>query len=154
MFTQQVEWADISYLHHGYQIWPQSGSDWPQMGQIRKIFRSDLVHFGAVRQNVLNLIWKISRICPIWGQFDPLWDQILPPCCKPPCGRHTASGASPPAGRNNYACSLCVFIVFHNSLHSLGFFCPLLSYTCCVRLVWSGVKVIFMLELNTDSIKT
>ena len=32
---------------HGYQIWPQSGSDWPQMGQIREIFRSDSVHFGA-----------------------------------------------------------------------------------------------------------
>ena len=42
--------------NHGYQIWPQSGSDWPQMGQIREIFRSDSVHFGAVRQNVLNLI--------------------------------------------------------------------------------------------------
>ena len=41
---------------HGYQIWPQSGSDWPQMGQIREIFRSDSVHFGALRQNVLNLI--------------------------------------------------------------------------------------------------
>ena len=41
---------------HGYQIWPQNGSDWPQMGQIREIFRSDSVHFGAPRQNVLNLI--------------------------------------------------------------------------------------------------
>ena len=41
---------------HGYQIWSQSGSDWPQMGHIREIFRSDSVHFGAVRQNVLNLI--------------------------------------------------------------------------------------------------
>ena len=41
---------------HGYQIWPQSGSDWPQMGKIREIFRSDSVHFGAPRQKVLNLI--------------------------------------------------------------------------------------------------
>ena len=29
------------------------------MGQIREIFRSDSVHFGAPRQNVRNLIWKI-----------------------------------------------------------------------------------------------
>ena len=33
---------------HGYQIWPQSGSDWPQMGQIREIFRSDSVHLGPI----------------------------------------------------------------------------------------------------------
>ena len=46
----------LGSTHHVYQIWPQSGSDWPQMGQIREIFRSDSVHFGAVRQNVLNLI--------------------------------------------------------------------------------------------------
>ena len=24
-------------------------------------------------QNVLNQIWKNPRICPIWGQSDPLW---------------------------------------------------------------------------------
>ena len=34
----------------------QRGSDWPQMGRIRGFFRTDSVHFGAVRQNVLNLI--------------------------------------------------------------------------------------------------
>ena len=48
--------VSVIFLRHGYQIWPQSGSDWPQMGQIREIFRSDSVHFGAVRQNELNLI--------------------------------------------------------------------------------------------------
>ena len=30
-----------SVLIQGYQIWAQSGSDWPQMGQIRNFFRSD-----------------------------------------------------------------------------------------------------------------
>ena len=30
-------------------------------------------HFGAVRQNVLKSDRKKSRICPIWGQSDPLW---------------------------------------------------------------------------------
>ena len=40
-------------LHHGEQIWAQSGSDW--------------------RQNVLSLIWNNPRICPIWGQSNPLW---------------------------------------------------------------------------------
>ena len=39
--------APSAYIIHGYEIWPQSGSDWPQMGQIREIFRSDSVHFGA-----------------------------------------------------------------------------------------------------------
>ena len=34
------------------QIWNQSGSDRPQMGQFRDFFRSDSVHFGSV----LNLI--------------------------------------------------------------------------------------------------
>ena len=59
--NQRVIWSAV---RHGYQIWPQSVSDWPQMGQIREIFRSDSVHFGAVRQNVLNLIWKFSGFVP------------------------------------------------------------------------------------------
>ena len=52
-----VSWSLFKHKDvHGYQIWPQSGSDRAQMGQIREIFRSDSVHFGAVHQNVLNLI--------------------------------------------------------------------------------------------------
>ena len=34
------------------------------MGQIRDIFRSDSVHFGAPRQNVLNLIRKFPGFVP------------------------------------------------------------------------------------------
>ena len=44
-------WPIWPTCNHGYQIWPQSGSDWPQMGQIREIFRSDSVHFGAKSGN-------------------------------------------------------------------------------------------------------
>ena len=48
---------DSQYLlEHGYQIWPQSGSDWPQMRQIREFFRSDSVHFGSPSQKVLKII--------------------------------------------------------------------------------------------------
>ena len=66
----------ITNGHYGQlsdQIWAQRWSDWPQMRQIRDFFRSNSVHFGSPSQNVLNLIWKKSRICPIWGQSDPLW---------------------------------------------------------------------------------
>ena len=62
-----VRYCTVVYMlvcRHGYKIWPQSGSDWPQMGQIREIFRSDSVHFGAPRQNVLNLIWKFPGFVP------------------------------------------------------------------------------------------
>ena len=47
----------------GYQlclVCLQSGSDWPQMGQIRDFFRSDFSTF-----------WR-PAICLIWGQSDPL----------------------------------------------------------------------------------
>ena len=45
----------------------QIGLDWPQIGKIWDFLRSVSVHFGAVRQNVLKLIFKKSQICPIWG---------------------------------------------------------------------------------------
>ena len=47
----------------------QIGSDWPQMGQIREIFRSDSVHFGAPRQNVLKLILKNPRLVLFGGNM-------------------------------------------------------------------------------------
>ena len=34
----------------------------------------------VLRQNVLNSDLKKSRICPIWGQFGPLWSQTYHPC--------------------------------------------------------------------------
>ena len=39
------------------------------MWQIRDFFRSDSIHLKSAHL-------KISRICPIWGQSDPLWVQI------------------------------------------------------------------------------
>ena len=37
----------IDVLMQGWQVWLQSGSDWPQMGQIRGFFRSDFSVFGV-----------------------------------------------------------------------------------------------------------
>ena len=37
----------------------------PKWDTSRTFFRSDSVQFGSVSQNVLNLIWKKSRNCPI-----------------------------------------------------------------------------------------
>ena len=64
----------------GWQICLQSGSDWPQMGQIRGFFRSDFSAFGAESPNALKSDLKKSRICPIWDHSDPLWRQIYHPC--------------------------------------------------------------------------
>ena len=36
----------MKHLAHADQIWTQCGSDWPQMGQIWKFFRSDSVHMA------------------------------------------------------------------------------------------------------------
>ena len=52
------------------------GSDWPRMGQIRVFFRSDFSAFGVMKSDL-----KKPRICPIWGQSDPLWSQTYHPCC-------------------------------------------------------------------------
>ena len=52
------------------------------MGQIRVFFRSDSVHFGSVSQNVLNLIWKYSRIYPICGPTWPTFGSNLYPVFK------------------------------------------------------------------------
>ena len=38
------------------------------------------VHFGSTSQNERKSDLKKSRICPIWGQSDPLWVQIWHPC--------------------------------------------------------------------------
>ena len=40
----------------GEQIWAQSVYDWPKIGQFVFFFRSDIIHFGSMIQNVLNLI--------------------------------------------------------------------------------------------------
>ena len=45
----------------------------PQMGQIRGLFRS------AGAPNALKSDLKKPRICPIWGQSDPLWSQTYLP---------------------------------------------------------------------------
>ena len=52
--------------HQGFQIWHQIGSDWPQMGQIWDFLKSVSVHFGTETD------LKKSKICPIWGQSDPI----------------------------------------------------------------------------------
>ena len=51
----------------------------PQMGQIRCFFISDFSAFGAGAPNALKSDLKKTRICPIWGQSDPLWSQTYHP---------------------------------------------------------------------------
>ena len=48
-------------------------------------FGSKVGQFGSKRDNssepnVLKSDLKKSRICPIWGQSDPLWSQTYHPC--------------------------------------------------------------------------
>ena len=51
----------------------------PQIGQIRDFFRSDFSTFGAGAPNALKSDLKKPRICPIWGQSEPLWSQTYHP---------------------------------------------------------------------------
>ena len=51
----------------------------PKMGEIQEFFRSDFSAFGAPAPNALKSDLKKSRICPIWGQSDPLWSQTSQP---------------------------------------------------------------------------
>ena len=64
----------------GWYVCLQSGSDWPKIGKIQGFFRSDFSAFGAGAPNALESDLKKSRICPIWGQSDPLWRQTYHPC--------------------------------------------------------------------------
>ena len=43
-------------LTHGWQIWVQSWSVWPQLGQIRDFFRSDLTTFWHFYKMLSSLI--------------------------------------------------------------------------------------------------
>ena len=49
-------------------------------GTNRGFFRSDFSAFGAGAPNALKSDLKNPRICPIWGQSDPLWSQTYHPC--------------------------------------------------------------------------
>ena len=62
MFNKQKKVNPCSVRNHGYHIWPQSGSDWPQMGQIREIFRSDSVHFGAPLPSLPSITNSTNRV--------------------------------------------------------------------------------------------
>ena len=62
----QLQSTQIKYQSQGEQIWAQSGSDWSQMRQIWVIFRSDS------EPKCSESALEKSRICPIWGQSDPL----------------------------------------------------------------------------------
>ena len=63
--------------------WSDMGQTWfrfAKMGQIRDFSDQDSVHFGAIRQNVLNSDLKKSLICPIRGQSDNPFAQIWGLC--------------------------------------------------------------------------
>ena len=54
------------------QVWAQSTSAWPQMGQIRDLSDQISVHFGSVRQNVLKSQmkkWSDWRMVPFQVKF-------------------------------------------------------------------------------------
>ena len=63
----------------------------PQMGQIRGFFRSDFSTFGAGAPNALKSDLKKPRICPIWGQSEPLWSQTYHPCVRPSLSPHNTA---------------------------------------------------------------
>ena len=71
----QIRFQYILKPAHGYQIWTQNGSNWPQMVQIRDFCISIFTTFWLLCQNVLKSDLKKFRICPIWGQSDPFWVQ-------------------------------------------------------------------------------
>ena len=48
------------------------GPKWDKSGFF---FRSDFSAFDAPAPNALKSDLKKPRICPIWGQSDPLWSQ-------------------------------------------------------------------------------
>ena len=58
---------------------PKVGQIGTQIGQIRDFFRSDFSAFGAPAPYALKSDLKKPRICPIWGQSDPLWSQTYHP---------------------------------------------------------------------------
>ena len=62
------------------------------MGQIRGFFRSDFSAFGTGAPNALKSDLKKPRICPIWGQSDPLWSQTYHPWLAMP--RHTRKSST------------------------------------------------------------
>ena len=76
-------WDTNSQLHYdtskGNQIRPQSDSDWPQMGQIRDFFKSAFSTFWRPAPKCTEIWSEKSRICPIWGQSEPLWGRIWVP---------------------------------------------------------------------------
>ena len=52
----------------------------PKRDKSEAFFRSDFSAFGAGAPNSLNSDLKKTRICPIWGQSDPIWSQTYHPC--------------------------------------------------------------------------
>ena len=57
-------------------------TDWPEMGQIWDFLRSVSVHFGAPRQNVLNLILKSPRFVPFGANLIHFGCEIPHPCSQ------------------------------------------------------------------------
>ena len=71
-----ITWCRRRLVCQECQVWLQSGSDWTA----RTFSAPILVDFGSASQNELKFDLKESRICPIWGQSDPLLAQIWPTC--------------------------------------------------------------------------
>ena len=54
---------------HGDQIWPQSGSDLPEMGQFREFFQIRFSTFWLSEPKCTESDLKNSRICPFWANL-------------------------------------------------------------------------------------
>ena len=76
--THPLTTSDVNY---GHQIWTQSGSDWPQMGQIREFFKSDSVHGVRFAPNWTNegffsdqiqyILAHKTKMYWIWSEKNP-----------------------------------------------------------------------------------
>ena len=65
-------------MKRGSQIWPQRGSDWPQMDQIRDFFRSDFSTFWRGAKMYWNLIWKSPGFVPTEPKCTEIWSEKVP----------------------------------------------------------------------------
>ena len=66
---------------HGDQIWTQSESDWPQMGQIRGYFQIRFsTRHGADLKKSPDLS-HLGQYDQFWDQYDQFWGQIRHPLC-------------------------------------------------------------------------
>ena len=61
--------------NHGDQIWAQSWSDWPQMGQTRVFFKDQIQYIAAHRA---KKYWILSQKVPDLSHLSRIWPTLGP----------------------------------------------------------------------------